>query len=330
RECPRHTPRRAHGGRVLRLPRRPKEPRPRLLRPPTRVGAEGRGADPRPARGRRSPDASAAIGHPHPRDASRAGGARRPPRQLRPLPQPAASARRQRMFRPLGDVPAALAPRRRPAPPRGRPRPSHRHPPLRPARRSGRQLARRTLLLPGLGPGLPGADASPRHGGGRRSRAPSSPPMDRIAMNEREVIVIGCGIAGPAVALFLRRAGFSPRIYEAAPAPRDEEGAFFNLAPNGMHVLRALGAEPDVRRMGHRTLGLAFHNEAGKEIARLDGRRDEELFGAPSSRTGRRRRPTSPSAATASTPAPAAFSSPTPPRRASPGCSTRAGRPAGS
>lgn len=101
-------------------------------------------------------------------------------------------------------------------------------------------------------------------------------------MNEREVIVIGCGIAGPAVALFLRRAGFSPRIYEAAPAPRDEEGAFFNLAPNGMHVLRALGAEPDVRRMGHRTLGLAFHNEAGKEIARLDGRRDEELFGAPS------------------------------------------------
>jgi len=101
-------------------------------------------------------------------------------------------------------------------------------------------------------------------------------------MNAREVIVIGCGIAGPAAALFLRRAGYSPRIYEAAPAPRDEEGAFFNIAPNGMHVLRELGVEEEVRRLGHVTRGLAFHNEVGLEIGRLDGSRDEQLFGASS------------------------------------------------
>ena len=100
-------------------------------------------------------------------------------------------------------------------------------------------------------------------------------------MNAREVVVVGCGIAGPAVALFLRRAGFRPRIYEAAPSPRDHEGAFFNVAPNGMHVLRVLGVEDDVRRAGHVTRGLAFHNESGTEIGRIDGHRDEERFGAP-------------------------------------------------
>lgn len=34
--------------------------------------------------------------------------------------------------------------------------------------------------------------------------------------------------------------------------------------------------------MGHRTRGLVFHNESGVEIGRLDGSRDEELFGASS------------------------------------------------
>lgn len=100
-------------------------------------------------------------------------------------------------------------------------------------------------------------------------------------MDERNILVIGCGIAGPAVALFLRRAGFSPRIFEGAPAPRDREGAFFQLAPNGMHVLRALGVEETARRAGHLVMGLVFRNEAGREIGRLDGRTHEARFGAP-------------------------------------------------
>lgn len=100
-------------------------------------------------------------------------------------------------------------------------------------------------------------------------------------MNAREVAIIGCGIAGPALALFLRRAGYQPRIFEAAPSPRDHEGAFFNVAPNGMNVLRELGVHEEVCRLGHVTKGLAFHNEAGIEIGRIDGSRDEERFGSP-------------------------------------------------
>src|SRR5690606_21950197 len=106
-------------------------------------------------------------------------------------------------------------------------------------------------LLQGVDPRVPGADASLGNGGGRRRGPEDSPSLGRIAMNARDVVIIGCGIAGPAAALFLRRAGFHPRIYEAAPGPRDEEGAFFNVAPNGMHVLRELGVEEEVRRLGH-------------------------------------------------------------------------------
>src|SRR5690606_39888717 len=37
----------------------------------------------------------------------------------------------------------------------------------------------------------------------------------------------------------------------------------------------------DVCRVGHATMGLAFHNEAGIEIGRSDASRDEERFGSP-------------------------------------------------
>ena len=60
-------------------------------------------------------------------------------------------------------------------------------------------------------------------------------------MKSTQVLVIGGGIAGPAVGMALKRAGIDVVIYEASRAPRDNEGAFLNLAPNGLAVLRALG-----------------------------------------------------------------------------------------
>ncbi len=57
----------------------------------------------------------------------------------------------------------------------------------------------------------------------------------------RKALVIGGGIAGPAVAMFLRRAGIEATIYEAHEGPRDYEGLFLNVASNGLRVLQALG-----------------------------------------------------------------------------------------
>jgi FAD-dependent urate hydroxylase len=46
-------------------------------------------------------------------------------------------------------------------------------------------------------------------------------------------LIIGCGIAGPVVAMFLRRTGIEPVIYEGRGGGRDEAGSFLGLAPNG-------------------------------------------------------------------------------------------------
>lgn len=54
-------------------------------------------------------------------------------------------------------------------------------------------------------------------------------------MNGEKVLVIGSGIGGLAVALFLKRSGFDVAIYEAQPAPDDTGGYFLNIASNGLH-----------------------------------------------------------------------------------------------
>ncbi|KAI0271689.1 hypothetical protein BC834DRAFT_456367 [Gloeopeniophorella convolvens] len=51
-----------------------------------------------------------------------------------------------------------------------------------------------------------------------------------------KVIIVGCGVAGPTLALFLKRLGFNPVIYERARAFADA-GLSLVLQPNGLNVL---------------------------------------------------------------------------------------------
>ena len=57
----------------------------------------------------------------------------------------------------------------------------------------------------------------------------------------RTALIIGSGVAGPAMALFLRRLGWQTAIYEAAAEPDDYAGSFLNVATNGLSVLETLG-----------------------------------------------------------------------------------------
>jgi 2-polyprenyl-6-methoxyphenol hydroxylase-like FAD-dependent oxidoreductase len=81
------------------------------------------------------------------------------------------------------------------------------------------------------------------------------------------VAVIGAGIAGPAVGLALRRAGFEAVVYESSSRPRDDGGAFLNLAPNGINVLHALGVSHVIDGLGFQNDRLVFHNETGRVLA---------------------------------------------------------------
>lgn len=88
-------------------------------------------------------------------------------------------------------------------------------------------------------------------------------------MSSRRALVIGAGIAGPAVAIALARAGIDAVVYEANARPRDDEGVFLNLAPNGLAVLRALAVAHTLEGVGFQNDRLVFQNERGRVLAEV-------------------------------------------------------------
>ncbi len=97
----------------------------------------------------------------------------------------------------------------------------------------------------------------------------------------RKALVIGCGIAGPAVALFLQRAGIEAEIYEARAESTDYGGLFLNTACNGLSVLGTLGLDEQVSRQGSPIPRMMIWSGNGKRLGEVrNGARAE--VGAPS------------------------------------------------
>lgn len=93
--------------------------------------------------------------------------------------------------------------------------------------------------------------------------------------NEKKVLIIGCGIGGPAVALFLKRAGFDPVIYEAESEPDDYAGLFMNLARNGLRVLRELQLHRPIMENGIELQLMNMYNGSGKLLGTVGERSGE-------------------------------------------------------
>jgi 2-polyprenyl-6-methoxyphenol hydroxylase-like FAD-dependent oxidoreductase len=83
--------------------------------------------------------------------------------------------------------------------------------------------------------------------------------------NVRRALVIGGGIAGPALALFLKRGGIAPLVFEAYPRTEDVGGGF-QIAPNGLRVLAELGLAEALLRQGSPSGDMAFRNHRGRDI----------------------------------------------------------------
>jgi 2-polyprenyl-6-methoxyphenol hydroxylase-like FAD-dependent oxidoreductase len=81
----------------------------------------------------------------------------------------------------------------------------------------------------------------------------------------RRALVIGGGIAGPATALFLARAGVEPLVFETYPCKEDVGGGF-QIAPNGLRVLAELGLADALLAQGHPCSDMAFRNHLGRLI----------------------------------------------------------------
>jgi 2-polyprenyl-6-methoxyphenol hydroxylase-like FAD-dependent oxidoreductase len=99
---------------------------------------------------------------------------------------------------------------------------------------------------------------------------------------QRKALIVGGGVAGPALAIFLQRAGIQAEVFEARSAAEEDAGFFLSLGPNGGNVLRALGVDPVSDIGGTPIDGMDFYNGGGRRIGRVDGRDEQQRYGARS------------------------------------------------
>ena len=87
-------------------------------------------------------------------------------------------------------------------------------------------------------------------------------------MQNTEVLVSGAGVAGPAVAYWLREAGFAVTVVERAPAPRTG-GQAVDLRGAGRTVIDRMGLLERARRIGLDQRGIAWVDADGRATARM-------------------------------------------------------------
>ncbi|MFJ1755020.1 FAD-dependent monooxygenase [Kitasatospora sp. NPDC088134] len=93
-------------------------------------------------------------------------------------------------------------------------------------------------------------------------------------MENTDILVSGGGIAGLALAYWLRKAGFRPVVVERAPAPRPG-GQTVDLRGAGRTVITRMGLLDRVRELAVDQRGIALVDRDGRHTARLP----TELFG---------------------------------------------------
>ncbi|MGA9669293.1 MAG: NAD(P)/FAD-dependent oxidoreductase [Terracidiphilus sp.] len=103
---------------------------------------------------------------------------------------------------------------------------------------------------------------------------------------KHHVLIIGGGIAGPALALLLGQAGISSAIYEAYPQV-DDLGGGMQVAPNGMQVLVQIGIAEQLTALGVASDEFSFENQVGKVLGRLNNGRASK-YGVPAVQLARR------------------------------------------
>lgn len=81
-----------------------------------------------------------------------------------------------------------------------------------------------------------------------------------------KALIIGAGIAGPVLAIALRRVGIEAAAFEREPAGADQRGSWINFQANGMDALRAIGAASPVEELGFPVETMTFINGKGRVL----------------------------------------------------------------
>src|SRR5215216_3958231 len=89
------------------------------------------------------------------------------------------------------------------------------------------------------------------------------------AMKNRDILISGASIAGPALAYWLRRHGFKPTVVERAPAPRDGGYAVDFRGAVHLGVLARMGILDQVRRLQTHMGAVSYVDSAGRALASM-------------------------------------------------------------
>ena len=92
--------------------------------------------------------------------------------------------------------------------------------------------------------------------------------MTKAAPKNRDILISGASIAGPALAYWLGRYEFNPTVVERAPAPRDG-GHAIDLRGAAREVAERMGIMADVRRAHVGTRGMSYVDGANKRLASM-------------------------------------------------------------
>jgi 2-polyprenyl-6-methoxyphenol hydroxylase-like FAD-dependent oxidoreductase len=101
-----------------------------------------------------------------------------------------------------------------------------------------------------------------------------------MTQRSRKALIIGGGIAGPATAILLKKAGFEAAVYEAWPYSTCIGGGL-QIAPNGMRVLAEIGVADELIRNGSVCDSIDFYSQSGSLLGSVN-RDMEKRFGMPS------------------------------------------------
>lgn len=82
-------------------------------------------------------------------------------------------------------------------------------------------------------------------------------------------VIVGGGVAGPAVALGLHRAGIESVVLERRPVVDPDVGSYLTLAPNGLDALSALDCLEQVRAVGFGSRTNAMYGATGRLLGRI-------------------------------------------------------------
>ncbi|KAK0705635.1 hypothetical protein B0H67DRAFT_497403 [Lasiosphaeris hirsuta] len=88
-------------------------------------------------------------------------------------------------------------------------------------------------------------------------------------MSPPRVLIIGCGVAGPVLAVLLKRKGYDPIVFEKVRQLGDV-GASLMLMPNGMKVLELVGLADAVRAESVPLQGFWEGKATGETLAESD------------------------------------------------------------